>query len=162
MGHTTVLGPSYDSPHHTLASLTDAIQALVSNESVKIVDLSGNGLSVDTCLVLGEVRAQRPLPPAPPALPAPPFCALPFQQLEGLTKEPLSPPPGAAGQPSVWATQQPPPTCTPPPPLQVMCANRSLENLVLRDNPLGHTAARRLMRALQRRPGGGALKQVWG
>ena len=49
-----------------------------------------------------------------------------------------------------------------PPPLQVMRANRSLETLVLRDNPLGHTAARRLMRALQRRPGDGALKQVWG
>ena len=43
-----------------------------------------------------------------------------------------------------------------------MRANRSLETLVLRDNPLGHTAARRLMRALQRRPGDGALKQVWG
>ena len=34
---------------------------------------------------------------------------------------------------------------------------------MLRDNPLGHTATRHLVRALQQRPGGeGALKQVGG
>ena len=31
------------------------VQALVSKSSIKALDLSGNGLSVDTCMVLGEV-----------------------------------------------------------------------------------------------------------
>ena len=33
-------------------------------------------------------------------------------------------------------------------------------NLALRDNPLGHAAAERLIRAVQRKPISGALKQV--
>ena len=49
-----------------------------------------------------------------------------------------------------------------PPLLQVLLENLTLEVLVLRDNPLGLTATRHLVRGMRRRLVGGALQQVGG
>ena len=100
------------------------------------MDLSGNGLGTDTCVVLAEVSAPSPLAHLSIHLP-------------------LSQPPFTSPTPVGLTSPSSPP--------QVLRENRTLEALVLRDNPLGHTATRHLVRAMQQRSDvEGALKQVGG
>jgi ABC-type Na+ transport system ATPase subunit NatA len=44
---------------HFLTQWVVMIQAMVSNSSIILLDLSGNGVSIDTCTVLAELMLVR-------------------------------------------------------------------------------------------------------